>query len=268
MKRARIIVLAIAVVSALGAALLAKGFLGSTKVVQTVKTNYDTIKVLVARSDIRLGDSIKAADLKWQTWPKDAASSDYITRNRKPKAVSEFTGAIARATFLPGEPIKSKKLIKSSSGGIMAAIIKKGMRAISTPIREDTAAGNFIQPSDRVDVILTRQMRKPNGSGKQYVSDTIFRNVNVLAIGQNIETKDGKRTVTGKTATLELTPSQSETLALARSMGEISLSLRSLAEASKDGSGPSENDAAFNSSRSSGINLLKYGVQSRAYGVR
>ena len=267
MKRARIIVLAIAIVSALGAALLAKGFIGSTRVVQTVKTNYDTVKVLVARSNIRLGDSVKASDMKWQPWPKDAATSDYITYKRKPTAVKDFAGSIARATFLPGEPIKSKKLIKANGGGIMAAIVKKGMRAVSTPIREDTAAGNFIQPSDRVDVILTRQMRKPNGSGKQYVSDTIFRNVNVLAIGQYIETKDGKKTVVGKTATLEMTPTQSETLALARSMGELSLSLRSLAEASRNDSAPSENDAAFNSGRSSGINLLKYGVQSRAYGV-
>jgi len=266
MKRARIIVLAIAIISALGAAILAKTFMGSTRVIQTVKTDFDTVKVLVARSAIGVGTSVNKDDLKWQAWPKNAAATaGYITQIRMPRAITEMSGAIARASFLPGEPIAAKKLIKASNGGVMAAIIRKGMRAVSTPIREETAAGNFIQPSDRVDVILTRQMRAENGNRKQHVSDTIFRNVNVLAIGQNIEMKDGKKVAQGKTATLELSPDQSETLALARSMGEISLSLRSLAEASPNNSTTS--DASLDKGHSTGINLLKYGVQSRAYGV-
>lgn len=267
MKRARMIVMAIAVVSAAAAAIIAKGFMGSTKVVQTVKTNYDTVKVLVARADIGVGKAVTKGDLKWQPWPKDAATGSYIIHTNQPNAIKKYVGAIARVSFLPGEPIKKQKLIQASNGGVMAAIVKKGMRAASTPIREDTAAGNFIQPSDRVDVILTRQMRSESGNEKQHVSDTIFRNINVLAIGQNIEMKDGKKVAVGKTATLELTPQQSETLALARSMGEISLSLRSLAEASRNGSAEGDDLDLDNKEQSSGINLLKYGVKSRAYGV-
>ncbi|MGL1475046.1 RcpC/CpaB family pilus assembly protein, partial [Vibrio parahaemolyticus] len=71
------------------------------------------------------------------------------------------------------------------------------------------------------------------------VSDTIFRNVRVLAIGQQLETKDGKRVeASAQTATLELTPRQSELLALANSMGEISLTLRPLADLVADGNNP------------------------------
>jgi len=265
MKRARIIVLGIAIVSALVAAILAKNFMGNTKVIQTVKTDYDTVKVLVARSAIGVGTAVNKDDLKWQSWPKDGANSGYIIQSKQKKAITLYAGSIARVSFLPGEPIKKQKLIKASNGGVMAAIVRKGMRAVSTPIREETAAGNFIQPSDRVDVILTRKMRKENGQGSQHVSDTIFRNVNVLAIGQNIEMKGGKKVAAGKTATLELTPEQSETMALARSMGELTLSLRSLAEASRNGS--AESDVPLNAERSSGISILKYGVQSRAYGV-
>jgi len=265
MKRARIIVLGIAIVAALAAAILAKNFMGNTKVVQTVRTDYDTVKVLVARSAISVGSAVNKDDLKWQHWPKDAANSGYIIQSRQKNAIKEYAGAIARVSFLPGEPIKQKKLIKASNGGVMAAIVRKGMRAVSTRIEEETAAGNFIQPSDRVDVILTRQMRVEGGTSKTYVSDTIFRNVNVLAIGQNIEMKDGKKIAAGKTATLELTPEQSETIALARSMGELTLSLRSLAEATRNGS--AESDVPLNTGRSTGISILKYGIQSRAYGV-
>ncbi|MGD9830082.1 MAG: RcpC/CpaB family pilus assembly protein, partial [Hyphomicrobiaceae bacterium] len=94
----------------------------------------------------------------------------------------------------------------------------------------------------------------------------LFRNVRVLAIGQNIETKEGKKVVDGKTATLELTPRQSELLALARSMGEISLSLRSIADLSKDGK-ESSAETRLRSQRGNSIRVLRYGVKSRAYGV-
>ncbi len=129
-----------------------------------------------------------------------------------------------------------QKLIKAGEGGVLAAILPKGMRAISTRIKEETAAGRLILPNDHVDVILTRRLRGPGGQ-EQHVSDTLFRNVRVLAIGQQIETKEGKKAAEGaaNTATLELTPSQAEMLARANSMGEISLSLRSIADADKDG---------------------------------
>jgi pilus assembly protein CpaB len=106
------------------------------------------------------------------------------------------------------------------------------------------------------------------GRKEEFISETVLRNVRVLAIGQTIEIKDGKKVANGKTATLELSPIQSETLALAQSMGTISLSLRSLADASSDGvSGPQSEENALNSERGSSVKLLKYGVPSRAFGV-
>jgi pilus assembly protein CpaB len=167
---------------------------------------------------------------------------------------------------LEGEPIKEQKLIKASEGGVLAAILPSGMRAISTPIREETAAGGFILPNDRVDVIISR--RVTSGRKEEHVSETVLRNVRVLAIGQAIEIKDGKKVANGKTATLELSPRQTETLSLAQSMGTISLALRSLADARPDGvSGPQSGEHALNGERGSSIKLLKYGIPSRAFGV-
>ncbi len=259
------IVLAIAFAAAGGAAFVAKNLSGTE--IRTVEVDTaETIEVLVAGRNISLGDSVKSGDVKWYAWPKRAAIAGYITKARQPDALSKYSGAVARAPFLSGEPIKEQKLIKVSEGGVLAAILPAGMRAISTPIREETAAGGFILPNDRVDVIVSRRMR--SGRKDEHVSETVLRNVRVLAIGQNIEIKDGKKVANGKTATLELSPRQAETLTLAQNMGDISLALRSLSDATPGGkSGPQSGNHDLYGDRGSSVKLLKYGVPSRAFGV-
>lgn len=267
MKRARIIVLAIAFAAAGGAAIVAKRRSAPPPAERVeVTRQVGTVEVLVASREIRLGDSVSSGDVKWQDWPKAAVTSGYVTRTASPNAKSQIAGSIARAPFLSGEPIKDQKLIKASEGGVMAAILPSGMRAISTPIREETAAGGFILPNDRVDVIVSRRVRMARR--EEHVSDTVLRNVRVLAIGQIIEQKDGKKVANGKTATLELTPHQAETLALARSMGDISLSLRSLTDANPNGKGgPEQSENPFGNARGASIKMLKYSFPSRAYGL-
>lgn len=267
MKRARLIVLAIAFAAAGGAAMLAKRFSAPPPAERVeVTREVGLVEVLIAAKPIRLGDSVRSSDLKWQKWPKLATTDKYIIRSSRPKAVSLMSGAIARAPFLEGEPIKDQKLIKASEGGVMAAILPSGMRAISTPIREETAAGGFILPNDHVDVIVSRRLRTTRR--EEHISETILWNVRVLAIGQLIEQKDGKKVAKGKTATLELTPRQTETLTLAQSMGDISLSLRSLSDVNPNGKkGPEQAENPFGDSRGATIKILKYSVPSRAYGI-
>jgi pilus assembly protein CpaB len=262
MKRARVVVLAIAFTAALGAAWVAKKIVGGPRQVETVEKTVGATDVLVAATNINLGDSVRVQDLKWQQWPVEGVTAGLITRNAEPDAPTKLSGAVARAPFIAGEPIKEQKLIKISEGGVMAAILPSGMRAISTPIKEETAAGGFILPNDRVDVILSHKMKV--GSKDTPVSEAILRNVRVLAIGQEIETKDGEKVATGKTATLELAPRQVETLALAQSMGEISLSLRSLADTAP---GQSETAAKIGDAYGNSVKFLKYGVPSRAFGI-
>jgi pilus assembly protein CpaB len=262
MKRARVAVLAIAATAAFGAAWIAKNIVGGPRPVETVEKTVGATDVLVAATSINLGDSVRAQDLKWQQWPEEGVTPGLITRSADPDAPTKLSGAVARAPFIAGEPIKEQKLIKISEGGVMAAILPSGMRAISTPIREETAAGGFILPNDRVDVILSHRMKV--GSKEQPVSEAVLRNVRVLAIGQEIETKDGEKYASGKTATLELTPRQAELLALAQSMGEISLSLRSLADTQP---GQTETTAKIGDAYGNAVKFLKYGVQSRTFGV-
>lgn len=261
MKKGRVVVLAIAATAALAAAWMANSIVSRPPEVKEVETTVGATDVLVAAKDINLGDSVHAKDFKWQQWPVEGVTPGLITKKSQPDAPSELSGAVARAPFIAGEPIKDQKLIKVSEGGVMAAILPRGMRAVSTPIREETAAGGFILPNDRVDVILSH--KRQVGRKEEVISEAVLRNVRVLAIGQELENDGGEKSVAGKTATLELTPRQAEVLTLAQSIGEISLSLRSLADAQTK----NESAATINDERSSTVKLLKYGVPSRTFGV-
>jgi pilus assembly protein CpaB len=232
MKPARIIVLVIAVVAGGFAALLA-GRSGNAPAPPPPQ-KVDTVDILVAKGDIAMGRVVSAQEMQWQSWPTAAASQHFIRRSAKPNAVEQLSGSIARAAFVTGEPIREAKLIKGGSG-FMAAILPAGLRAVSTEISAETGAGGFILPNDRVDVLLTRRDREAERrSGVDtHVTETILANMRVLAIDQMIQEKDGQRVVVGKTATLEVTPRQAETLALSRQLGTLSLALRSLADADK-----------------------------------
>ena len=175
-----------------------------------------------------------------------------------------FVGAIARTPILTGEPITKIKLVSAKEGGVLAAILPEGKRAVSVMIRDEhLAAGKLILPNDRVDVILIRKQRSRSG-GEETSSETIFRDIRVLAIGQRIEIKEGQKNAEGNTATLELSPDEAEELVLARSKGEITLALRSIADFNKGDNGESVKKDAKSSST---VKVLRYGVKSRTYGV-
>ncbi len=250
MNKARIVILAIAIGAGGVAAYLASGSEPKQVVIQTPAVpQMETTDVLVAKSEIPLGQTLTADDLQWQSWPATTASSSFIRRSDRADAIKDFTGSIARSPMLAGEPIRESKLVKGNGSGFMAAILPTGMRAVSTEISPETGAGGFILPNDRVDVLLSRRQKSndPNGNGAEIISsDIILNDVRVLAIDQTVEEKNGQKVVVGRTATLELRPKQAETLARARQSGTLSLALRSLVDANKgaakpDGSEPSDN---------------------------
>lgn len=269
MKRAQLIGISIAAVAGILAVVMVQGMVNKPVVEKTVERTVNATQVLTARVDIGLGQVATDNLFRWQEWPSDSAvGPGFVTQKTNPGAMSQFSGSIARAPIMAGEPITTNKLIKAGQGGILAAILPAGMRAISTKIKEETAVGRLIMPNDRVDVILIRRSRGRNGSD-DFVSDTLFSNVRVLAIGQQIETKEGKKSAetNAATATLELTPKQTELLALANAMGEISLSLRSIADLQADGLNPSGDDDFNKTKTSNAVRVMRYGTKSRQYGV-
>jgi len=220
---------------------------------------------LVAKNDIQLGQAVKPDDLQWQSWPASTASSAFIRRDNRPEAQTQIAGSIARVPLMQGEPIREQKLVRAEGSGFMAAILPSGMRAVSTEISAETAAGGFILPNDRVDIVLTRRLKNPEGANGPtggndlIVSEVVLTNIRVLAIDQAPKEKDGQNAVVGKTVTLELKPDQIAILAAARQGGTLQLALRSLVDANATDGTPE--DQAIK--RPGGINIIRYGVQAR-----
>ena len=256
MKRGQILGIAIAGVCGVGAFIGVKSIVNTQPRVVTKEVVHNTTQVLVAKSDIGLGHIVTSENLRWQEWPQAAVNANHIQRSARPNATSEMSGAIARAPMQPGDPIYPRSVVKAGEGGVLASILSPGMRAASTRIKEETGAGKLILPNDHVDVLVT--MRKRGRGGEEHVSDTLFRNVRVLAIGQLIQAADGKKLAEGNTATLELSPKQTEELAAADAKGEISLVLRSIA----DFKGGDEDRRDVEQ-----IKIMRYGAKSRVTGV-
>jgi pilus assembly protein CpaB len=262
MKAARVIVLTVALAAGGVAALLAGRSEKHAQVKPKAAPQIATVDVLVAKKDITTGDLVSAADVKWQAWPATAATGNFIRKKNRPDAVAKLSGMIVRVPFVAGEPIREAKLVNAKGSGFMAAILPSGMRAVSTQISPETGAGGFILPNDHVDVILTRH-ENTNGksdNGKQ-TSETILSNVRVLAIDQTIREKDGQKDAIGKTATLELTPKQAETLTLAQHLGSLSLALRSITDARRDD--PKTDDSLGEGGRARGVDIIRFGVSTQ-----
>lgn len=260
----RMLVLGIAVVAAGVAAFLVNTMLSANNgpaVASAPAPGIAVSEVLVASRNLSIGQAVSSGDLRWQSWPEEALTATYITKRQTPKAREQTIGATVRQPVLAGEPITASKVVRAENAGFMAALLQPGMRAVSVKISPETGAGGFILPNDRVDVIVTRRTQGESGSQQGYQSETILNNVRVLAIDQNFQEEDGKRTAVGRIATLELSPQRAETVALGEAMGDISLTLRSIAD--RDGTNDEFAENVQVDEPTSAVTLLRYGAASR-----
>lgn len=207
--------------------------------IQPVVEQVAKTKVLIASTDIPFGTRINDTYLGWHDWPNDIVSPDFITQTENnAQIMQEFVGGVARSEIYSGEPITKRKIVMPGEKSVMSALLRPGMRAVTTRISVDTAAGGFIQPGDNVDVILTSSMTgiQAVGGGKQYAANTIFENVRVLAIDQTFSTtSESGASVIGSTATFEMTQADSELLQQSVALGDISLTLRPLGRSQRSG---------------------------------
>jgi pilus assembly protein CpaB len=238
MKNARLVVFGVALTAGLGAAYLAMGSKPEPVRVVIPATPVESESILVAAHDLAFGAVIASEDMRWQPWPKSQVPPGVITKSQHPNGFDEIKGSIVRSNFLSGEPLRPDRLVKGAGSGFMSAVLPAGARAVAINIDEKgtTTAGGFILPNDRVDVVRTfHSDDSPPGS---FASETLLTNIRVLAIGQNIQEKAGERVIVGATATLELTPDQAERVILAQRTSQLSLTLRSMADSSKDVTAP------------------------------
>lgn len=195
-------------------------------------------QVLVAKTGIPVGQRLDATMLEWQTWPDTALRPEYITDAATPEALTGMGDKVARMAFVAGEPIRTEKLGQAGRG-YLSSLIQSGMRGVSVTINASSASGGFVVPNDQVDVVLTRT----NELGQKTVQ-TLLTNVRVVAINSQLgesEPAAGSDAVDPQSgmfadtaiATLELDPEASELLINATTMGNLSLVLRPVADASK-----------------------------------
>ena len=266
MSTTRIAVMGLAIGSAVIAAFLARGFIGQKPEREIVEINkVETSEILIATKDILMGDRLNGSNISWETWPANAVKPYMISRSGQPEARQQFENARARAALFEGEPISDKKVVKPDSAGFMAAILPKGMRAISVRISAETGAGGFILPNDRVDVILTTKESAEGSNRTRTMSESVLMNVRILAVDQTFQTNEkGEQVVVGKTATLELEPRQAEVLAMAETGGQLTLALRSLADNGDSALGDDRPMLAgryVKGKRSGTISVFRYGVE-------
>jgi pilus assembly protein CpaB len=302
MKTSRYVVLGIAAIAGILLFFLVRGMIGGKATTEATATPAPapapvaTAHVLVASRNIKAGEHIAEADLRWQDWPANMVTPAYITdapanpapepaaaaapangsedasakvqqtgndiaaaakRTLGPNARTALAGAVAREDIQANEPIIEAKIVRADQGGFMAVMLAPGMRAVAVPVSVDNTAGGFILPGDRVDILVTHQTPRAGGGGTVDSVQPVLRNIRVLAIDQQVNTED-KQNLIGATATLEVAPVDGQALVLAKASGTLSLMLRSYADAA----GPSGIVTALPSGGDGSVRVFRNGQSS------
>jgi pilus assembly protein CpaB len=191
--------------------------------------------VLVAKKALPVGTIIDPDSFSYQPWPKELMQSAYYVEGQ-PDA-KNLAGTVVRYPITAGQPVTRGALVGPQDRGFLAAALGPGMRAVTVPVNSSTGVAGFVFPGDHVDLVLTQQVQGGGDGPPLKVSETIVRNIRVLATDQRFTDKDadGKQVIkTFTNVTLEVTPRIAEKIAVAQSVGALSLSLRSIADNSAD----------------------------------
>jgi pilus assembly protein CpaB len=190
-------------------------------------------KVLVAKKALPAGTIIDADSFNYQPWPKELMQSAYYVDGQPDGNPQQLLGTVVRYPITAGQPVTRGSLVGPQDRGFLAAALGSGMRAVTVPVNTSTGVAGFVFPGDHVDMVLTQQVEGGGDGPALKVSETIIRNVRVLATDQRVTDKDKDGKIEVKTfanVTLEVTPRIAEKIAVAQSMGTLSLSLRSIAD--------------------------------------
>ena len=244
MNRNVIIILVGGFLVAMMVALLMQSMLGKTKKSETVDTQ--RVEILVAAKNLSVGKELKEGDLTWKEWPEDSAFMGAIIRDGEQPAHEAAYGKLLRS-LSEGQPMHMSLLVEDNKGDFLSANVAKGMRAVGISVKSYVLADRLVRPGDHVDVMMTYRVRvntrdNPEAQSlvNRYATETILKNVRVLAIDKNDtkavdeaeDTKKKKKKKSAKKAilTLEVKPSDAETLVLADKMGDIGIALRSIGD--------------------------------------
>ncbi|RYE50246.1 MAG: Flp pilus assembly protein CpaB [Hyphomicrobiales bacterium] len=191
----------------------------------------NTTEVMVATRALPVGTIIDAEAIKYVPWPKDLVEGAYYVKGQ---GEQKLQGTVVRFAIPAGQPITQGALVKPGDRGFLAAALGPGMRAVTVPVSSQSAVAGFVFPGDRVDLVLTQSVAGGGDGPPLKASETILRNLRVLATDQRTDknTDDKGNTIVSNysTVTVEATPKIAEKIAVAQTVGSLSLSLRSIAD--------------------------------------
>lgn len=233
MDRKKLVLLVGALIVAIGTALVARSMFAGASAPEAEAASVEPQgpKVLVAKRALPVGTIITADALGYQLWPEELVQDAYFLDGEAD--VSKLLGTVVRNPITAGEPVTQGSLVSPGDSGFLAAALGPGMRAVTVPVDAKTGVAGFVFPGDRVDLVLTQTVQGSDGTQLR-ASETFLRNLRVLATDQSTTqetSEDGKTIVKAfRTVTLEVTPKIAEKVAVAQTIGTLSLSLRSIAD--------------------------------------
>ncbi|MFN3863015.1 MAG: Flp pilus assembly protein CpaB [Erythrobacter sp.] len=231
MDRKKLVLLIGALIIAIGTAFAARSIFAGGGAPTAEAAQPTGPRVLVAKRALTAGTIITADALGFQPWPKELVKDAYFIEGEAD--MNKLLGTVVRYPITAGEPVTQGSLVSPGDRGFLAAALGPGMRAITVPVSAMTGVAGFVFPGDRVDLVLTQTVSGEGGQDLK-AAETVIRNLRVLATDQTTETttdENGKTVVTAfRTVTLEVTPKIAEKVAVAQTIGTLSLALRSLAD--------------------------------------
>jgi pilus assembly protein CpaB len=190
-------------------------------------------EVVVARTALLYGDRVGPEHLRVVQWPSESVPPGAFS------AVEQIVGGKEERYVLrpiePGEPILPGKISGFGQQATIAAVLDPSMRAVTIRVNDVAGVAGFVMPGDKVDVLLTHDA-SGEGRGANPMTSILLQNVRVLGIDQTASGNEAKPKVV-KAVTLEVTPVQAQKLALAQTVGQLSLALRHVGSSTMASSG-------------------------------
>lgn len=263
MSARQLIVLAIAGIAAIVALVLIRG-MGNREAEPTAAQAEQIAgeQILVAARDVPQGAALTPSDLSITLFPQASVGPSFVRLSAQPSAQADFVGGVTRRAFAQGEPITQGSVVQPDGRGFLAAQLEPGYRAIAVEIESATAVGGFIQPNDRVDVIVTAKIDNESGGGETVHSEIVLQDIRVIALGDKTETQtEGAEpeTIDANVAVLEMTAEDARALAMANELGDISLALRGV-QAETVGMRTQGRSGSAMSQQSGGVRVHAYGA--------
>jgi pilus assembly protein CpaB len=224
-----LLVIVIAAIIGIVAVILANSFLSGVETQRDEAAEEGRlVQIAVARVPMEYGTVVTAENIRMVSWPATSLPAGAFQSLKGLYGQGE--PRVALRPIEAGEPILPGKITGPGGRASISALIDPAMRAVAVRINDVAGVAGFVLPGDSVDILLTRQPQvEGEGGSAQQITDVLMQNVRVIAIDQSPSEKNTEPRV-GKTVTLLVDQQGSQKLALAGTVGSLSLALRNAAD--------------------------------------